>query len=217
MATTTNNTRNAAARYPVAVGDLRRASARIAAHSGENGDARRGMVASRDALKKGLGADDARTLAQRLLIGDSMMLGGLKPVQRGQNLFLNDSRQEALQAYDNVAREAHRLGLVELEGRALLRTASLLSALAVDQPWAYQSRARAAIRRITNGTARAAPMAANETTTMVASCGTWGRKYGRTRHSAREDEPRTPHGTPMAGRAPSNFRLRRSAACWPEG
>lgn len=149
LSTTTNDTRQDAERYPVAVGDLRRASARIAAHMGENDDARRGMVASREALKQGLGADDAQTLAQRLLIGDSMMLGGLKPMQQGSNLFFRDARQDALQTYDKVARDAHRKGFADIEARALLRTASLLSTLAAVQPWSYEHRARAAIRRIT--------------------------------------------------------------------
>lgn len=146
------NTRSAAARFPVDVSDLRRAEARVASHLGETDDVRRGMVASRNALKAGLGTEDERTLAQRLQIGDSMMLEGTRPISTGPSIFYNDSRIGALRTYEKVARDAERLDLPEIRGRAMIRIASLLIALTAGNPSAYETRARAALRRITDTT-----------------------------------------------------------------
>ena len=49
---TINSTRGAEKRFPVAVGDLRRAEARVSTHLGETDYVRTGMVASRDALRR---------------------------------------------------------------------------------------------------------------------------------------------------------------------
>ncbi len=146
------NTRGSEACFPVAVSDLRRAEARVATHMGETDDVRRGMVASRDALKAGLGAKDQRTLAQRLQIGDSMMLEGPQSMSSGPNMFYNDYRLGALRAYESVARDAEQLDLPEIRGRAMIRVASLLTVLAAGNPSAYETRARAALRRITDTT-----------------------------------------------------------------
>jgi len=57
-------------RYPVPVSDLFRGNARIAAHLGEGGDFQSSTIASRDILKKGVGANDPRALVGDIEVGD---------------------------------------------------------------------------------------------------------------------------------------------------
>ena len=118
---TINSTRGAEKRFPVAVGDLRRAEARVSTHLGETDYVRTGMVASRDALAAGLGEDDPRTLAQRLLIADAIMTEDLRLPVVGGNFRYGDHREAALRTYEKVAQDAQRLGFSDLYGRALLR------------------------------------------------------------------------------------------------
>ena len=150
IATTVNATRGAAARYPVAVGDLRRAQATIASHNGDPSTARQGMIYSTAALKAGLGDDDRRVLVQRLQTADSLMLR--EPTlgtQVGGPLRSTDSREGALRAYAAVARDAWPLGDADTEGRALLRGAALLTRFAAGDPRSYERRARRAVEVIT--------------------------------------------------------------------
>jgi len=150
IAATVDATRGAAALYPVPVGDLRRAQATIASHRGDPTLARQGMIQSGAALRTGLGEADARVLIQRLQTADSLMLREPRPAtQVGGPRSATDSRESALRGYDAVARDARRLGLAEIEGRALLRRAALLTGLAAADPRTYGRRARVAIAALT--------------------------------------------------------------------
>lgn len=57
--------------YPVPVSDLFRANSRIAQHMGEAKNFQLSVLDMRDTLKKGVGADDPRTLVAQIEVGDS--------------------------------------------------------------------------------------------------------------------------------------------------
>jgi len=152
LAATIGSTRGAAKRFPVAVGDLRRAEARVSGHLGETDLTRQGMTASRDALATGLGEDDPRTLAQRLLIADAMMIEAPKPPRVGSLFRYADERDTALRTYEKVVEDAHRLGLADLEGRALLRRVALFARLAAVDAATYSGSLRGALKRLADTT-----------------------------------------------------------------
>lgn len=56
--------------YPVPVSDLFRGNARVAAHLGEGADFQSSTIASRDILKKGVGASDPRALVGDIEVAD---------------------------------------------------------------------------------------------------------------------------------------------------
>lgn len=121
----------AAKRYPVAVADLHRANARIAAHLGEPEAPRQGQAASLLALRAGLPKTDSRVLVQRILLADQ---------------FLKSGRlQSALNTYRDTAEEARKLGDKRVEGYARFRRAIVYTALVEGGYPEYASSAREAI------------------------------------------------------------------------
>ena len=126
-------------RYPVPVSDLWRANSRIAIHLGEADAFRYGAIASLDALKAGLAKDDARVLAQRVEVGDSLAHLG--------------RTDEAFSIYSHVARQAGSLGLPKIRGFALLRTAMLYTVLAESRGGIFDGDARHAIADLTENPA----------------------------------------------------------------
>jgi tetratricopeptide (TPR) repeat protein len=107
--------KRAAARYPVALGDLWRANGRVAIHLGEATAYRTSAIASLDALRAGLPADDARVLAQRVEVADAF-------AHLGQS-------DTAADMYAAVADRARKLGLPRVEGYALLRRVVLFASV----------------------------------------------------------------------------------------
>lgn len=102
-----------AKRFPVEVAGLYRANGRIAAHLGEAESYRVNTIAAVDALRAGLSDSDPRIFAQRVEIAD--MFGRL------------DRPEAALTMYRDVAHDAQRLRLPQIEGPARLRIAMLLA------------------------------------------------------------------------------------------
>jgi len=106
--------------YPVPVGDLYRASSRVAVSLGEGDSFRVNTIDSLDALKAGLPDTDPRVLAQRLEVGD---------------MFARVGRTDAaIDTYGQVERQARKLDLYFLNGAARLRAASLRVRTAEDAP-----------------------------------------------------------------------------------
>lgn len=69
--------------YPVPVSDLLRANSRVALHMGEGKNFQLSVLDMRDTLKKGVGADDPRTLVAQIEVGDSRAkLGHPEEAQR---------------------------------------------------------------------------------------------------------------------------------------
>ncbi|UVO54007.1 hypothetical protein [Sphingomonas sp. SUN039] len=56
--------------YPIPVSDLMRGNARVAAHLGEGSNFQSSTIASRDILRKGFGANDAKALVGDIEVGD---------------------------------------------------------------------------------------------------------------------------------------------------
>ena len=104
-----------ARQYPVQVGDLWRASARVNQHLGEAELYRSGAVQSLAALRAGLPDSDGRVLAQRVEVADA-----------DAKLRRIDS---ALVQYENIANDARRANLPVVEGYARLRRVVLLAAI----------------------------------------------------------------------------------------
>ncbi|CAN5292069.1 hypothetical protein BH10PSE14_BH10PSE14_44820 [soil metagenome] len=120
--------RRYARRFPVAVADLLRANARIAAHLGE-GDSY--LFSASDvirALKAGLPDDDYRVLGAQIELADGLA--------RSRRI------DEALDTYQRIAARADRLGLTGVEGYARLRRVALLCALADAHVGSYADDAR---------------------------------------------------------------------------
>lgn len=130
LASIRRNGRHAKA-YPVAVADLHRANARVAAHLGEPNAPRQGMTASLLALKSALSPTDYRVLAQRVELADSSLRGG--------------RLASALRSYREIGRDAARAGQPRVEGYARLRLAVIYAALVDAGSVEYRSSARAAV------------------------------------------------------------------------
>lgn len=124
------NKRNAK-RFPVPVGDLWRANARMNQHLGEGRLYRLSHIESLGALKAGLPSTDGRVLAQRVEIADA------------------DARigrvEGALAAYATIADDARRAGLPTIEAHARLRRVMLLTA-ASNSNGGYEPDLRAAVK-----------------------------------------------------------------------
>lgn len=131
---TIGHVRGRAKDYPVAVGDIWRAKARISEHQGESDTVRIAAVESLAALRKGLGPDDPRVLTQRIEYGDA-----LARLNRPQG---------AVEVYNSVAERARKLGNKVVEGHALLRAAMMWTSYAEAVPGAGDAEAREAIRRV---------------------------------------------------------------------
>lgn len=136
---TIDRVRGSAGDYPVSVGDILRAKGRIIEHLGFPEVAQGAQTGSLDALRQGLGADDARVLVQRIEVADTLAKMGKFEVAEG--------------IYNSVARQARKTGRGALEGRALMRTAAMWTSLATSDPplseYALRrGRARTALARI---------------------------------------------------------------------
>lgn len=103
--------------YPVPVSDLLRANSRIAEHVGEAKDFQLSVLEMRDTLKKGVGADDFRTLVAQIEVGDS----------RAKLGFAKDAER----IYGEVEKKALNLGQHRVASFARLRKA-LLTQVAYD-------------------------------------------------------------------------------------
>ena len=130
LASIRRNGRHAKA-HPVAVADLHRANARVAAHLGEPDAPRQGMTASLLALKSSLSPTDYRVLAQRVELADSLLRGG--------------RLSSALRSYREIGRDAARAGQPRVEGYARMRLAVIYAALVDAGSVEYRSSARAAV------------------------------------------------------------------------
>lgn len=97
---------------PVAVSDVMRAKGRIDLHLGEASLARIGSIESLGALRAGLPASDPRVLAQRIEVADA-------DARLGRAEF-------ALDAYAQIADDAHAANAPVVEGYARLRRVVLL-------------------------------------------------------------------------------------------
>ncbi|MEY4501563.1 MAG: hypothetical protein RIS52_1453 [Pseudomonadota bacterium] len=104
--------------YPVPVSDLYRANARIAANLGEGDDYRLSTLDSRNALRKGLPADDWRILVSSIEVGDMRARLGFS--------------REAIKIYDDVGKQAKAKGYAKVAIVAALRSAVLL--MSSDMP-----------------------------------------------------------------------------------
>lgn len=120
-----------AKQYPVAVSDLLRANARVAAHLGEDRAYSGATMDMLSALKAGLADEDPRVLAGRIELADSMF-------RIGRVYYAADS-------YREIARDARRLKQPRIEGYALLRLASLYTQIALAPPRSDDGVARKAL------------------------------------------------------------------------
>lgn len=123
---------NNAKHYPVDVADLYSGGAAIQQHSGEPSGYMRMTIASRDALKAGLPANDPRIFLSQLAVGDMRAQLG--------------SYDAAGRYYREVWREAEKLSLKNVVARARLRDA-FLSSLQGETGSAYAPYYRAEARR----------------------------------------------------------------------
>ncbi|WP_242137575.1 hypothetical protein [Sphingomonas sp. TREG-RG-20F-R18-01] len=117
--------------YPVAVANLFHASSVIAAHLGDQGREWSNALDTVSAMKAGMPETDPRVLMERIGLGDAYASAGLF--------------SEAEVQYRAVAGRARKLGLVETEGLALLRYATLNTRLAAQVYAFYGPIARRAI------------------------------------------------------------------------
>ncbi len=104
--------RREAKAYPVPLGDLHRANARIAAHLGERESYQAATIDSREALKAGLPADDFRILVSTIEVADMRARLGYA--------------REAERMYRDVTEKADAKGWKAISFSAQLRTALLL-------------------------------------------------------------------------------------------
>lgn len=130
-----SRTRNAkyAADYPVEVADLQRAYGRVINHDGEPARGRLAQIDAVFALKAGLGSDDDRVLAQRLLVGDEALRTG--------------DIANADRVYRQVEQQARKRGSIAVAGHAMFRSAMLYGTLAAQYPQ-FVGDARQRIRRL---------------------------------------------------------------------
>ena len=119
--------------FPVDVADLNRAWARVNDASGFVDTSRIQQIQSLDALKAGLDKHDGRVLAQRLMVAD-----GFAKVGR---------IRAADDMYNEVARQARKVGLPTVMGMAMLRDSVLYGAVASTQ-WSMREPAKLRLSRL---------------------------------------------------------------------
>lgn len=122
--------------YPEAVGDIWRAQARIAQHLGEKDQTRISQFESLSALRKGVPSGDARVLAQRLSVADTLARQGRTDLAKN--------------TYNDVAKDARAAHLPNAEGTALLRVALLEAAFYELQPEAFGVGLDRAVKALTD-------------------------------------------------------------------
>ncbi|MBB4098422.1 hypothetical protein [Sphingomonas kyeonggiensis] len=122
-----------AKQYPIEVSDLDRAYGRLTNMNGRPDDGRILQIGALDTLKGGFEAGDARILDQRLMTGDE---------------FIHTGRiTAATDVYRKVEKQAREAGHLRVMANAMLRPATLFTALsAIDS--GYRTPARAAISRL---------------------------------------------------------------------
>lgn len=129
------HSRNAryAREFPVEVADLDRAYGRLTNMNGRPDDGRILQIGALDTLKGSFEAGDSRILDQRLATGDE---------------FIHTGRiTAATDVYRKVEKQAREAGQLRVAGNAMLRPATLFTALsAIDS--GYRTPARAAITRL---------------------------------------------------------------------
>lgn len=123
--------------YPVPVSNLFRANSRVAEHMGEAKSFQSSVLDMRDTLKKGLGADDARTLVAQIEVGDSRTKLGF-PL-------------EAIRIYGDVEKRALTLNQPRVAAYARLRTAALKLSIGKEEKSAQDKReARELLEQLAN-------------------------------------------------------------------
>ncbi|WP_260582606.1 hypothetical protein [Sphingopyxis sp. PET50] len=121
--------------FPLPVSNLYRANARVAEHVGEARSYQSSVLALRDTLRDGLGADSPRALAAQIEVGDSRAKLGFP--------------DEADRIYAAVEEEASAKGLNRIAMYARLRQAILAQISAEDSNLPSEhKRARAALEEI---------------------------------------------------------------------
>ena len=120
-----------AKQYPVAVANLHHANSLIAGHLGLADSEWSSALDTVSAIKAGMAEDDPRVFLEQIELGDAYARSGR---------FKGSETQ-----YAGIARHAHKLGLAEIEGLALLRIATLNTRLAEQNHAMFASSARRAI------------------------------------------------------------------------
>jgi hypothetical protein len=120
-----------AKQYPVAVANLHHANSVMAAHLGLADSELSSALDTISAMKAGMAEDDPRVFLERIELGDAYARAGR---------FIGSEKQ-----YAGIARRAHKLGLIEIEGLALLRVATLKTRLAEQNHTVFGFAARRAI------------------------------------------------------------------------
>jgi len=119
--------------YPVEVANLDRAYGRLTNLNGYPERGRILQINSLETLRDGLGADDARVLAQQLMTGDEYVQMGR--VEAGDDV------------YRKVEKQARKAGLPHVMGMAMLRQATMFSAVSRVRQ-GYQQEAAARVARL---------------------------------------------------------------------
>lgn len=120
-----------AKQYPVAVANLHHANSVMAGHLGLADSEWSSALDTVSAIKAGMAEDDPRVFLELIELGDAFARAGRF---KGSEM-----------RYAGIARRAHKLGLVEIEGLALLRVATLNTRLAEQNHAMFASSARRAI------------------------------------------------------------------------
>lgn len=123
-----------AKQYPVAVANLHHANSVMAGHLGLADSEWSSALDTVSAIKAGMAEDDPRVFLELIELGDAFARAGR---------FKGSEMQ-----YAGVARRAQKLGLVEIEGLALLRVATLNTRLAEQNHAMFASSARRAIKAL---------------------------------------------------------------------
>ncbi len=118
-------------RYPVAVANLHHANSLIAGHLGLADSEWSSALDTVSAIKAGMAENDPRVFLELIELGDAFARAGRF---KGSEM-----------RYAGIARRAHKLGLIEIEGLALLRVATLNTRLAEQNHAMFALSARRAI------------------------------------------------------------------------
>jgi len=123
-----------AKQYPVAVANLHHANSVMAGHLGLADSEWSSALDTVSAMKRGMAEDDPRVFLELIELGDAYARAGR---------FKGSEMQ-----YAGIARRAHKLGLNEIEGLALLRVATLKTRLAEQNHAMFAPSARRAINAL---------------------------------------------------------------------